>query len=431
MQNKPLDGIRVTDFGWILSVPHATAYLGTLGADVIRVETEVRLDLIRVQGMNRGVDGVTGLNRSGAFNGLNYSKRGVTLNLAKPEGKDLALRLVEQSDIVTENFSTGVIDRLGLGYEELCKVRPDLIMLSGSPVGLTGPEAAATGWGPTTLAYTGLPWITGYPGGPPAAYGGAYPDFMISLQMVFSILVALHERERTGKGQHIDLSMAETVVAMTPEPLFDHEFNGRDGTRDGNHHPVFAPQGVYRTAGDDTWIAISIETDEQWSALVDAMERPTWALDAGLATARGRRERHDDIDEGITAWTRGHDAHDLAGKAPGARHPRRAGVGPSRPRGRRHVARARLPHADRPPRGRISRGCGHARPLQRHARARLRPRADARPAQPRRVLRPPRRPRGGVRAALRRGRHRLDRGYAPRAQRASALSGAVISSTDV
>ena len=312
MRNRPLDGIRVTDFGWILSIPHATAFLGTLGADVIRIETEVRLDLIRVQGMNRGIDGVVGLNRSGAFNGLNYSKRGVTLNLQKPEGRDLALRLVEQSDVVTENFSTGVIDRLGLGYEELCKVRPDLIMLSGSPVGRTGPEAAATGWGPTTLAYTGLPWITGYRGGPPAAYGGAYPDFMIGVQMVFSILVALHERERTGKGQHIDLSMAETVAAMTPEPLLDHEFNGRDATRDGNRHPVFAPQGVYRTAGDDTWIAISVETDEQWSALVDAMGRPEWALDANLATARGRRERHDAIDAGITEWTREQDTHALA-----------------------------------------------------------------------------------------------------------------------
>ena len=312
MQNRPLDGIRVTDFGWILSVPHATAWLGTLGADVVRIETEVRLDLIRVQGMNRGVDGVTGLNRSGAFNGLNYSKRGVTLNLAKPEGKDLALRLVEQSDIVTENFSTGVIDRLGLGYEALCEVKPDLIMLSGSPLGLTGPEAAATGWGPTTLAYAGLPWITGYQDGPPAAYGGAYPDFMIGVQMVFSLLVALHERARTGKGQHIDLSMAETVAAMAPEPLFDYEFNGRDAVRDGNRHPVFAPQGVYRTAGDDRWIAISIETDEQWAALVEAMGSPPWALEAGLATTRGRRERHDTIDEGITAWTRDHDPHDLA-----------------------------------------------------------------------------------------------------------------------
>ena len=312
MRNRPLDGIRVTDFGWILSIPHATAFLGTLGADVIRIETEVRLDLIRVQGMNRGIDGVVGLNRSGAFNGLNYSKRGVTLNLQKPEGRDLALRLVEQSDVVTENFSTGVIDRLGLGYEELCKVRPDLIMLSGSPVGLTGPEAAATGWGPTTLAYTGLPWITGYRGGPPAAYGGAYPDFMIGVQMVFSILVALHERERTGKGQHIDLSMAETVAAMTPEPLLDHEFNGRDATRDGNRHPVFAPQGVYRIPGDDAWIAISVETDEQWSALVDAMGRPQWALDENLATARGRRERHDAIDAGITEWTREQDTHALA-----------------------------------------------------------------------------------------------------------------------
>ena len=311
-RDRPLEGVRVLDFGWILSVPHATAWLGAFGAEVIRVESEARLDLIRAQGMTRGVDGELGLNRSGAFNGLNYGKLGVTLNLSDPRGRALALRLAARCDVVTENFSSGVLERLGLGYEALREARPDVVMLSGSPLGQTGPEEAATGWGPTTLAYTGLPWITGYRGGPPAAYGGAYPDFAIGVQMAFSVLVALRERARSGRGQHIDLSMAETVAAMTPEPLLEHEYLGLDAPRDGNRHPRHAPQGVYRAAGDDRWLALTVETDEQWAALAEAMGRPAWALDARYASAEGRRAHHDAIDAGIEAWTRGGEAEALA-----------------------------------------------------------------------------------------------------------------------
>ena len=311
-RDRPLEGVRVLDFGWILSVPHATAWLGAFGAEVIRVESEARLDLIRAQGMTRGADGALGLNRSGAFNGLNYGKLGVTLNLGDPRGRELALRLAARCDVVTENFSSGVIERLGLGYEALREARPDIVMLSGSPLGQTGPEAAATGWGPTTLAYTGLPWITGYRGGPPAAYGGAYPDFAIGVQMAFSVLVALRERARSGRGQHIDLSMAETVAAMTPEPLLAHEYLGLDSPRDGNRHPLHAPQGVYRAAGDDRWLALTIETDGQWAALAEAMGRPAWALDARYASAAGRRAHHDAIDAGIEAWTRGREAEACA-----------------------------------------------------------------------------------------------------------------------
>lgn len=314
MDNRPLDGLRVLDFGWILAVPHATAWLGTLGADVIRVETEARLDLIRAQGLSRGADGLNGVNRAGAFNGINFSKRGVTLNLADPRGRDLALELARRSDIVTENFSAGVMERLGLGYEALRAVRPDIIVLSGSPLGQTGPERAATGWGPTTLAYTGLPWSTGYPGGPPSAFGGAYPDFMIGVQMAFSLMVALHERARSGQGQYIDLSMAETVAAMNPEPLLDYALNGREAPRAGNRSPRIAPQGAYPCTGEDRWIAISVESEQQWRALVEVMGQPAWSEEQRFDDLRGRLEHHDELDERLAAWTAEHDADALSAR---------------------------------------------------------------------------------------------------------------------
>ena len=311
MNNRPLEGINVTDFGWIYAVPHATAWLGALGADVIRIETAGRPDLIRAMGLTRGADGIPGINRSGGFNGINYSKRGVTLNLADPRGLDLAKRLVERSDIVTENFAVGVIERLGLGYDVLKEIRPELIMLSGSPLGQTGPERLATGWGPTTLAYTGLPYATGYRDGPPSGFGGAYPDFMIGVQMTFALLVALHERNRTGRGQHIDVSIGETVAAMNPEPVIDFAMNGREVQRDGNRHPQMAPHGVYPCSGDDRWVAISVEDDEQWRAMRGAMGDPPWAAGERFDTLAGRFAQQDELDEGVSGWTREHDHYEV------------------------------------------------------------------------------------------------------------------------
>jgi crotonobetainyl-CoA:carnitine CoA-transferase CaiB-like acyl-CoA transferase len=299
----PLSGVRVIDFGWILSVPHATAWLGTLGAEVIRVETDLRHDLLRDMGLTRGADGIPGLERSGTFNGLNYSKQGVTLNLQSPRGKALAEELVRRSDIVTENFAAGVINRLGLGYEALKQVKPDIIMMSGSPLGQTGPESHSTGWGPTTLAYTGLPYITGYEGGTASSLGGAYPDFAIGVQMAFSMLAALRYRDRTGHGQHIDVAMGETVVAMTPEPLLEHTMLGVDPQRHGNRDPRLAPQGVYAAAGDDGWLAISVVDDAAWARLRDAIGDPPWAQDAALDHLEGRLAQHDAIDRGLAEWT--------------------------------------------------------------------------------------------------------------------------------
>ncbi len=306
--NLPLSGVRVADFGWILSAPHSTAWLGALGAEVIRVESEQRLDLLRTMGLTRGTGGIPGLERSGSFNGLNYSKHGVTLNLHSERGKELAKELVSRSDIVTANFAAGVIERLGLGYEDLKAVKPDIIMMSGSPLGQTGPESHSTGWGPTTLAYTTLPYVTGYRGGTPSSMGGAYPDFAIGVQMAFSMMTALRYRDRTGHGQHVDVAMGETVVAMTPEPLLEWTMAGIDPQMRGNRDPDCAPQGVYPSAGEDAWVAISVEDDDGWSRLRSALGDPQWAQDPGFATLEGRQARHDDIDRELSAWTAGRTA---------------------------------------------------------------------------------------------------------------------------
>ena len=304
LQYEPLSGVRITDIGWVLAVPHATSWFATFGADVIRVESTVRPDITRMGGLRNGADGINGINRSSMYNGVNFGKRCVTIDLTQPQGIELVKDMVRQSDIVTENFAAGVMERMGLGYEELRKVKPDIIMLSGSPLGQDGPDKDATGFGPNTQAYAGLPYITGYEGGMPTGLGRDYPDFMIGIHMAFSVLAALHHRNRTGEGQWIEIAMAETVTSTIPEAVLDYTMNGRETPRRGNRHPHFAPRGVYRSSGDDRWVAISVEGDEQWRALGEALGSPDWAADPRFATHEGRLTHHDEIDERITAWTR-------------------------------------------------------------------------------------------------------------------------------
>ena len=273
MQNKPLDGLRVTDFGWILSIPHATAWLGTLGADVVRVETEVRLDLIRVQGMNRGVDGVLGLNRSGAFNGLNYSKRGVTLNLQKPEGRELALRLVEQSDIVTENFSTGVIERLGLGYEELCKVNPNIILASVSGFGQYGPYRDRQCFDPIIQAMSGFGDQTGRGFGEPIMGNGPVMDRTAALHAVIGILGALRHRDRTGEGQWLEVAMLDGGITLEEVALaMCYETNTNDFVRVGTFLKC-----------KDGWVTTGAARAGMWERMLKVMDYDELAKDPEFA----------------------------------------------------------------------------------------------------------------------------------------------------
>ncbi len=300
--NRPLQGIRVLDFGWILSVPHCMQWLGSMGAEVLRVESDARVEWGRA-GSKASTDGIAGRNRSGAWNGNNYSKLGMTLNLKAPGAVDLAMELVRKCDVVSENFAPGVMKRLGLGYEALREVKPDIIYLSGSTLGVDGPDFNATGWGPNTLSYGGLTSITGYEGGAPVQPGGNLPDYLIGAMMAFHVLGAVSHHRRTGQGQFIDVSMAEAVSTLIPEAFMDFAMNGREGGREGNHVAEMSPHAVYPAEGHDQWVAIAVAGDEEWRALCEAARRPEWLSDVRFATLRDRKRNEQELDRLIGEWT--------------------------------------------------------------------------------------------------------------------------------
>ena len=302
MTQLPLEGIRVADFGWILAAPQCTAWLGVMGAEVIRIESSQRLDVIRLLGQNpRDFKGPNG---SPLFNGLNYSKKGVTLNLGHPQGATLAKEIIRRSDIVVENFAVGMMKRWGLAYEDLRQIKPDIIMVSGSPVGQYGPDSHCVGWGPITQASAGICHLTGYPDGPPVSLGGTWPDYMVGVTMAYAVLAALYCRRRTGKGQYIDLAMAEVVTAMLPEAIMDYIINNRDQGRRGNQDDVMVPHNVYRCQGEDTWVAVAVETEEEWRHFCQAVGHPEWCADERFIDRKSRKAHEPELDALITSWTR-------------------------------------------------------------------------------------------------------------------------------
>ncbi|MDO8430853.1 MAG: CoA transferase [Candidatus Binatus sp.] len=311
MNKMPLAGIRIADFGWIYAVPHATAWLGALGADVIRIESMRAPDLVRFL---TGTDGIVGANRSGIFNAINTSRRSIVLNLATPEAQQIARGIVAQSDIACENFTVGNLAKYNLGYDDLVKIKPDLIMLSGTPLGQDGPFARTVGFGPTTQAFAGLCHITGYPGSFPCGIGGTWPDFAVGTAMAFFLLAALHHRDRTGDGQYLDLSMAETVTTMMPEAMLDFLMNGRNQGPIGNRDEAMAPHGVFPVAGDDNWIALAIASDDEFAELCGVLGVSSMATDPKFAKLVTRLANVDELEREIAARTRKFDRDDLVAK---------------------------------------------------------------------------------------------------------------------
>ncbi len=301
MRQQPLKGIRIADFGWIYAVPHATAWMGAMGAEVIRIESSRAPDLVRFL---TGTDGVVGINRSGIFHAINTTRSSVALNLATPEAQEIARKIVLKSDIVTENFTVGNMAKYGLGYDDLNKIKPDLIMLSGTPLGQDGPFARTVGFGPTTQAFAGLCHITGYPDSFPCGIGGTWPDFAVGTGMVFFLLAALRHRDRTGEGQYLDLSMAEMVTTMMPEAMMEFLMNGRDQGPIGNRDESMAPHGVFPTAGEDQWIAIAIASDHEFTKFCGALGVPALATDPKFARLVGRLSNVEALEREIAARTR-------------------------------------------------------------------------------------------------------------------------------
>ncbi len=305
-----LSGIRIADFSWIGAGSYTTKMLADLGAEVIKIESSVYLDLLRTSRPFK--DGQPGVNRSGYFADRNATKRSITINMKQARGREIARALIAQSDVVCNNFAPGVMDRWGVGYADIVPVKPDIVFISMSMQGATGPEKDYIGYGMTMTALTGLQFLTGLPGRVPAGTGTNFPDHIPNpCHAAFAIVAALIHRKRTGQGQFIDLAQTEPTLALLGPVFLDAAVNGRTQTRSGNAHACFAPHGVYPCQGEDRWIAIAVESDRHWQALVDVLGRPA-ALSEGIwSSALARWREHERLDAAIGEATRAWDCDQL------------------------------------------------------------------------------------------------------------------------
>lgn len=305
MENGPLSGVTITEFTSAWAGPYATCLLGFLGAEVIKIESRKRLDHSRFTSFSTART-FSGPDQSPVFDNLNLNKLSVCLNLSQPKAVEIAKRLAATSDVVVENMRPGVIERLGLGYAAVRAVKPDVIYLSSSACGQTGPDRGNVGYAPNFAAAAGLSHVTGYPDWPPSLLSGAV-DLRSATTAAFAILAALLYRQRTGEGQYIDLSSQEAVAILNAEALIDFAMNQRVRTRAANRHDTMAPHNCYRCRGEDRWISIAVADDRQWRALCAVIGRPELADDTRFATAAARWEHQEAVDEVVGAWTKDQD----------------------------------------------------------------------------------------------------------------------------
>ncbi|HEV8718542.1 MAG TPA: CoA transferase [Candidatus Binatia bacterium] len=309
MSKAPLEGIRVADFCWAWAGPYGALQLAHLGAEVIRIESATRPCPSRH--IPPWAENERGENRAGYFNQYNQGKRSLTLNLKKPEGIALAKQLVAKSDIVTENFAANIMDKMGLGYQVLRAIKPDIIMISLSGYGATGPEKSYVSYGPPQVALSGMSSLTGYQGGPPLQAGFSYGDPNGGVHGTFAIMCALLHRAKTGEGQYIDLSQREACAMLLPEALMDYAMNGTQPPRMGNRDSYMAPHGVFRCRGEDRWVSIVVRNDEEWRRMCTVMGYAELAIDPRFTVLAARKENEDALEQIVTEWTQERSADEV------------------------------------------------------------------------------------------------------------------------
>ena len=316
MAGLPLEGIRVLDSTYVFALPYTGGQLADLGAEVIKIEGPGRPDITRGGGLYGTFPdndpGEDWWNRPSTYQLLNRGKRSLVLDMSQEEGREIFKELVMVSDVVMENFTPRVMRRWGLDYPNLRKLRPDIIMVSNTGYGHGGgPYSAYPAQATTQEGTHGHCWVTGYPGDEPSKAGRSFVDFLSTWSAMFAIGTALRYRNRTGRGQWVDIGMYQAGVMFLSEYLMDAIANGREGGRIGNRHPYRAPQGAYRASGEDEWITLSVADRDQWLELCRLMDRDDLASDARFGTLKGRQDGHDEIDEAIEGWTCQHDKYDL------------------------------------------------------------------------------------------------------------------------
>jgi benzylsuccinate CoA-transferase BbsF subunit len=302
-----LANFRICDFTGQLAGAGATKWLTAFGAEVIRIEDPVRegrWDIMR--GGPPFVDERRGINLGGSFNNHNTDKLGITLNLRTEKGKEILTEIIKHSDAVTENFSAGVLEKWGFGYEQLQKIKSDIVYVSNCGFGHVGPYSQYKTWGPLVQAVSGLTFSSSLPGEPPAGWGFSYMDHTGAYYMVIAILAALYHRQRTGEGQWVDLSCTDAAVTLNGPALLDWTVNDRPMRRKNSQNSNrsqfarMAPHGIYPCTGNDDWIAIACRDDADWQKLAAAIDA-AWTND--YTTLQSRLDRQDKLDAEISSWT--------------------------------------------------------------------------------------------------------------------------------
>ena len=309
----PLSGIRVLDLTHRLAGPTLTMLLGDWGAEIVKLEWWYRMDAWRgVISIEHDVDGAQLYNKRLNWLKLNRNKRDITLNLRTEKGKELFFQLVAKCDVVADNFSAGTMDSMGLGYEQLSRVNSRIVMVSLPGFGNWGPHAGFVGNGGTIQGYAGLTSLTGYEDGVPRSSVNTWPDPSSGIAGAVAVAMALIWREKTGKGQFIDLAQSEVVLSLIGEAILDCSANGRVQGPAGNTDQAMAPHGCYPCKGEDSWVTIAVGTDVEWQAMCRVAGHPEWARDSRFLDQLLRHQNRRALDQFVEAWTRTEDRWELA-----------------------------------------------------------------------------------------------------------------------
>jgi len=298
--------LKILDFCWAIAGPWMVKYFADMGAEIIHVESRRHPDLIRTGPPFQ--DGKPGVDSSIYFLNYHCNKYGMGLNLRHEKAKGIMRGLIEWADVLVENFMPGVMDSWGFSYEEIKKIKPDIIMVSQSQCGQTGPIARVRGTGVQLAAFSGFNYITGWPDREPSVLYGGFTDCPAARFGAAALIAALIRRRRTGQGMYIDLSQLEAGVQLLAPAILDYRLTGRVARRQGNFHPSAAPHGVFPCRGDDRWCAIAVFTDDHWQGLCQAMGDPAWAKEKRFLSFTARKENKGELEEKISQWTKTLDA---------------------------------------------------------------------------------------------------------------------------
>jgi benzylsuccinate CoA-transferase BbsF subunit len=307
-KDAPLKGIKIANFAWVGVGPGSISFLSMWGATTVRVESHRRIDNMRRSAPYK--DGIPGVNRALWFLIPNVSSYSISIDLKRPGGLDIAWRLIKWADVVAESFTPGTMKKLGIDYESVQKVKPDIVYVSTCQMGQIGPLANFAGFGFHASATAGITNIIGYPDRGPTPLAAAYVDPVSMRFTAIAVLAALEHRRRTGVGQYIDISQCETALQHIAPPIMDYLANGRSMSRMGNSLPNAAPHNVYPCQGEDRWCAIAVLNDADWEAFCKVINRE-WTKDVKFSSLLLRKQNEVELDALVSKWTKDRTAEEV------------------------------------------------------------------------------------------------------------------------